>query len=65
MITEKLTGNTRHRVQKKWHGYHLVLQVEVRRKGTYYSCDPQDPLGRDIDDKYWRDAKLEDLECAK
>lgn len=62
MITEKLTGQARHRLQTGiFQKPILVLQVEVSRVGKYYTPDPSDLYGHDVDEIVWRDAVVEDL----
>lgn len=65
MITYKLTGKTRHRIETFWFRKPLlVLQVEIHRKG-FQVMDSYGGMSQDFDDYIWRDAKLEDLKLAK
>lgn len=60
MITTKLTGNTRYRVQPRlWKTPLLVLQVELNDSG--YCVDDSYGSGRNIDYTYWVDASVEHL----
>ena len=64
MITYKLTGKSRYRIETRWFKKPLiVVQVEVHRKGS----EPTDSYGNwsiEFDDYIWRDARLEDLKLA-
>jgi hypothetical protein len=65
MITYKLTGKSRYRIETRWFKKPLVvMQVQLHRKGS----EPIDSYGNwsmEFDDYVWRDAQLEDLKLAR
>ena len=66
MITNELTGKTRYRVQKRFLKPPLiVVQVEIRKRGTTYVLSGYSAYSKEIDYFLWKDATIEHLSMLK
>jgi uncharacterized protein len=63
MIEEILTGKHGFRIHSRlFRKPVLILQVEIHRKGRYFTPDdPTDLTGLPVDNKFFRDSTIQEL----
>ncbi len=65
-MKHKLTGEKRYRAQHRLFKTDLVvLQVEVNKKGWYTALVGGVVDTVDVDENYWRDARVRDITTGK